>query len=1334
MILLRASCSELLPASVRGLATALVAATLVLLPAGFSHAEFPYPACAGCGDPGDYEAYLFNPSTNPPTLPNEIGPYDFRVSSLVDPTLPATPQELFGVAGMSVDEAWKTTTGRPDVLVAILDSGIVYDADTARKAALNAGELPLPQGSLVYDANGDGVFNVQDYAGDPNVVDDGNGILDPRDLILSFSDAADDDGNGYVDDICGWDIHERDNDPFDDVHYGHGTGQAKGVAAEVNNGGSFGLAPNAMFVPVKVGDSFVADANDFAAGVAYAVDRGVTIVSEALGALNNTPFAQAAVEYAFSQGILVVASAADEQSYHHNYPAQYERVFWANSIRPEDGTLVTNPTNLLLNGCTNFGGKAQVAIASTACSSEATERASGMFALLYSAARNEIDRGNLSAHPITGKALSPNEAIQLLQMTADDIDFSSDLSLDFDPQLAILLPQLFSERFPTHAGHDKYTGYGRANAAEAVARVAAGTIPPEAEIVSPAWHDVVDPTVTPLLDVIGTAAAHRNANDFEYTVAWACGVDPLEADFALPGHVLITTPMNGVYVQDGLLAQLDTTTVIAECLFGGVALPRIEEDDFDESYVITLRLRVEDTLGNAAEARKNVFVHEDASLRAGFPIALGTSGESSPLLFDLDGDGGDEIVMATADGHIHAIRADATELPGWPASTQTLPLAVGAPAYQPGALGASWSTSVLAPVAVGDLDDDGAAEVVVADMDGRVYVFSNDGSPRSGFPVSIDPVYSDPAIRDEANRVDDLILGAPTLADLDADGLLEIIVAAGDRHLYVWRADGSAQSGFPVLVVDRERMQSVDPVTHKVVWKTFGGGPVGSRGTKLVGSPSVGDIDGDGDLEIVIGSNEEYVREEDANFYIGGLLFSSLADALDLPNGRLYAISHLGEDDPAPDLQANPSGPYPPGWPVRVGLLLADLLPTVGHGVTGSAVLADVDDDAADEVLIAGNNGPGLLIEGDGTSYFGETFEGKFLPFDARTFPLSQPQSDTVDFGLTFAVVGSGAAGDVDGDTVLDFALPSTGGIQLLDNQGPALQGPGDQQLVVWSTATGDVLPAFPRRVEDLQFLSTPSIVDIDGDAVAELLVGSGGYYLHAFSGSGGEPMGWPKFTGGWTIGSLATGDLDGDNLLDVVATTREGGLYAWEQQGALTSGGSSAVQWPTFARDRHRSGNLNSGVTVGGEPPGCERLHRGVIRKASAKYGDGVADDKLKLKMRANLAGAGLDPLSVPVRVTWGAPGAAVYDVEIPVGSFSANSKNTRFKFVDPTLTIAPGLKKMRIKLKKGVWELQAQALGVDAEVPGELAHVSLQIGEVCIGRARRCELKPNGKTLVCR
>ncbi len=62
------------------------------------------------------------------------------------------------------------------------------------------------------------------------------GMLTPEDLIIAFSDGIDHDGNGYVNDIAGWNYVDNNNDPYDDVHYGHGTGEEKDSAAEADNG------------------------------------------------------------------------------------------------------------------------------------------------------------------------------------------------------------------------------------------------------------------------------------------------------------------------------------------------------------------------------------------------------------------------------------------------------------------------------------------------------------------------------------------------------------------------------------------------------------------------------------------------------------------------------------------------------------------------------------------------------------------------------------------------------------------------------------------------------------------------------------------------------------------------------------------------------------------------------------------------------------------------------------------------------------------------------------------------------------------------------------------
>ena len=275
----------------------------------------------------------------------------------------ANPQELHGVTGASIDKSWEKTTGRPDVVIAVHDSGIRWNdggflVDLNNKTWLNSGELPVPDwGSPhpndAYNRNGDGIFNILDYC--PNAADElncggratpacaaastandtdynANGWIDPEDLIFKFSDGVDDDGNGYVDDFVGWDTFEDDNDPFDEVQYGHGTGEARDSTAEVNNGGDAGVCPNCMVMHMRVGDSFVADVNDFAQGVLYATDNGASVIQSALGTLNNSRFAQEAIDYAYRRGVVLIASAADESAGHHNQPSVLEHGVTFNAI------------------------------------------------------------------------------------------------------------------------------------------------------------------------------------------------------------------------------------------------------------------------------------------------------------------------------------------------------------------------------------------------------------------------------------------------------------------------------------------------------------------------------------------------------------------------------------------------------------------------------------------------------------------------------------------------------------------------------------------------------------------------------------------------------------------------------------------------------------------------------------------------------------------------------------------------------------------------------------------------------------------------------------------
>ena len=148
-----------------------------------------------------------------------------------------------------------------------------------------------------------------------------------------------------------------------------------------------------MVLPLRVGESFVADANRFAEATLYATDRGVSVVQEALGTYNAPLFARQAIDYAYDHGVAVIASAADEAAEHHNLPGALPHTIVVNAVEgPADlnGVPITNkpPSYLQLDGCTNFGTRIDLSVPATSCSSEATGKSAGVAGLIYSAALN----------------------------------------------------------------------------------------------------------------------------------------------------------------------------------------------------------------------------------------------------------------------------------------------------------------------------------------------------------------------------------------------------------------------------------------------------------------------------------------------------------------------------------------------------------------------------------------------------------------------------------------------------------------------------------------------------------------------------------------------------------------------------------------------------------------------------------------------------------------------------------------------------------------------------------------------------------------------------------
>lgn len=469
------------------------------------------------------------------------------------------------------------------------------------------------------------------------------------------------------------------------------------------------------------------------------------------------------------------------------------------------------------------------------------------------------------------------------------------------------------------------------------------------------------------------------------------------------------------------------------------------------------------------------------------------------------------------------------------------------------------STSLTTP-AVGDLDGVGKREIVAAAGD-KVYAWEPNGTLRAGFPVRIDGSLSAPALRTNSNHLKTGILAAPVLYDLDGDGRLEIIVAALDQRVYAWHADGTPVAGFPVLCQDPAMAQAGTGI-----------------GAEIVTTPAVGDINGDGRPEIVVGGNEIYPPVTPSTDTAA--LMNALANPAGLPAGllgapleaayatagkssRIYAIYSDGFchgqsrcNAAGQNLFTVPANAFLPGWPVALNGLAPDVLPLVGPGF--APALANLQNDPTRLDVVTGiSTGPLVELRGDGSRLNTMTA----TPFGAA--------SDSLDKGAAVNLFEYPIVADVNGDHVPDIVKGGVSINALVNLVLPGQNLPFNHLILAWNSSTGQFLPPFPKATDDYMLLSEPSVADVGG-GIPSIMIGNGLYLMHAYNILGAEPLGWPKLLGGWIAGSPAIGDMLGNGHVEVAAATREGYLFVFDTAGA--AGGNN--QWSSFHHDNRNTGN----------------------------------------------------------------------------------------------------------------------------------------------------------------
>ena len=233
-------------------------------------------ATALAGQPGilwaepDYLAYPAGVLREPAAVPDD----------------PFYPQQ-WGLAKVQAVAAWDVETGSTGVVIAIVDSGIdLSHPDLAGKLWFNPGEVA------------------------------GNG--------------QDDDNNGLVDDVNGWNFYAEDANIADDN--GHGT-QVAGVAAAATNNaqGVAGMCWGCTIMPIKAMQaSGVANYSDIAQGVLYAAQKGAEVINLSLGGYSHSSTLQTAIQAAVNDyGALVVGGAGNDGVSTPFYPAAYPEVLAA---------------------------------------------------------------------------------------------------------------------------------------------------------------------------------------------------------------------------------------------------------------------------------------------------------------------------------------------------------------------------------------------------------------------------------------------------------------------------------------------------------------------------------------------------------------------------------------------------------------------------------------------------------------------------------------------------------------------------------------------------------------------------------------------------------------------------------------------------------------------------------------------------------------------------------------------------------------------------------------------------------------------------------------------
>ncbi len=990
--------------------------------------------------------------------------------------------QMWALTNVQAANAWNVATGN-GVLVAVIDTGV----------ALTHPDL---QGNI--------------YSKPGEIA--GNGL--------------DDDGNGFIDDVNGWDFANNDNNPSDG--HGHGSHVAGTIAAVGNNNrGVIGLAYQSRILPIKgLSDSGSGYDADLANAILYAVNNGAKVINNSWGGGGYSPLFEDVVNYAHANNVVVVSAAGnDNQNACAFTPANVENSITVAAVGPTD----------VKASYSNFGVKVDVAAPGGSNLGQISEDI-----------LSTVPTGAFSWAPVvTGPNGEEYRSIAGTSMAAPHVAALAALILQLHPtwtpeQVRQVIRQ--SSNDSSTPGFDPQSGYGRINAQQAVNW--SNTPPPSAAIRWPRNCTVVSNAVA----VKGIAST---TSIVTYTVDIGIGETPATFVPVYTGSSVVTS---------GTLATLDTTMVP-----DGVATVRLRvrnasgligEDrnviTVDNTQIITptnnrlVAVATTPTLpifgrfpatvvGTPLSEYKLEYAHAATPTNYVAILTANTLPPASGFLGNWPltnvPDGAVKLRLTVRHGTYSSsdevtVIVDQYLKPGWPATVGHNGLFMGGDGYVSG-------YAFKSPI-VADLDRNGSNEIIYG-----ASVLQTNGTLRPGWTAQ-------PGL----GRTN------PVVLDVDQNGTLEVVAAVFTQWYSNPGYTNEPNYGAPVIYAyDHNK---------SVRWSYPVDNPASGPGydSGLPSSLSAGDVDGDGQMEIVFSIWFNYTNTPpwqttvfvldaatgavEQRFTVNGYVASSIAlGNLDSDAAlELVVSSYLNTNGPNGDegvaYVLNANGSNVAGWP-------QPLAHEYGAHST-DPVVGDVNGDGQLEVLIGRN-----LWSKDGTAYPG---------WSAAYFSQSTGAFTQLDTDSALEIILGG------GNHVLYWGMDDTGA-------NLAVNWKSDENLYEFIAGENDAP-------------GVPILADLNGDGKADILRPSqlgytdgrpGKLYGAEPSVSGSSLPGFPRYVNSprWGIirSSAVVDDIDCDGKTDMLVAGGDQ-IYAWNLNTPFNRANNP---WPTFQHDRLHTGNYHATV-----------------------------------------------------------------------------------------------------------------------------------------------------------